>query len=360
MTTCPNFRRVGSRQRFISLLLASTLTTALACPAAFAQDQPQAENVAAARSLGLQGIKLADAGDCRGAIEKLSRAEALYHAPSILGRLGECQVNVGQVVAGTENLNRVVREELSATAPKAFRDAQTRAKGVLNTALPKIARLTVKVEPTDAKPQVTVGGTPIPPALIGVERPTDPGTHEVVVAAPGYLEQRSSVTLAEGGASEISIKLEKDPAAVPAVAPPPPPPLITTTPPPPPPADTGSKKPNTLAYVALGVGGAGLLVGGITGFLALGKKSDLKGCVDNACPSSQRDTLDSARTMATVSTVGFSVGFVGVGVGVVLLLTGSSNHAGLSEPRLAKREPQRGVAVQPWFGGTSAGINGSF
>jgi hypothetical protein len=360
ITTCPNRRRVGARQRFISLLLVSTLTSALVSPAALAQEQPQAENVAAARSLGLQGIKLADAGDCKGAIEKLSRAEALYHAPSILGRLGECQVNVGQVVAGTENLNRVVREELAATAPKAFRDAQTRAKALLTTALPKIARLTVKVEPADAKPQVTVGGTTIPPALIGVERPTDPGTHDVVVAAPGYLEQRSSVTLPEGGASEIAITLQKDPAAVAAAAPPPPPPPVTTTVAPVVPADSGTKKSNTLAYVALGVGGAGLLVGGITGFLALGKKSDLDGCVNKGCPSSQQDTLDSAKSMATVSTVGFAVGFVGVGVGVVLLLTGNNNHAGLTTHNVAKREPQRGVAVQPWFGGTSAGLNGTF
>jgi hypothetical protein len=360
MTTCPPLRRVGKWQRSIALVLASTLTSVLVAPAAFAQEPPQAENVAAARSLGTQGIKLADAGDCKGAIEKLERAESLYHAPSILGRLGECQIKVGQIVAGTENLNRVVREELAATAPKAFRDAQTRAKGVLNTALPKIARLTVKVEPADAKPQVTVDGTPIPSALLGVERPTDPGTHEVAVAAPGYLEQRSTVTLAEGGANELSVQLDKDPAAAPPAPPPPPPPPPLTTTPPPAATDTSGKKPNTLAYVALGVGGAGLLVGGITGFLALGKKSDLKGCVDNACPSSQRDRLDSARTMATVSTVGFSVGFVGVGVGVVLLLTGSSNHASLAEPTLAKRERPRGVAVQPWFGGTSAGLNGTF
>src|SRR4029078_8570956 len=121
----------------------------LVAPAEFEQDQPQAENVAAARSPGPQGIKLADSGDCKGDIEKLSRAESLYHAPSILARLGECQVQVGQIVLGTENLNRVVREQLASNAPKAFRDAQERAKGVLNNALPKIARLTVRVEPAD-------------------------------------------------------------------------------------------------------------------------------------------------------------------------------------------------------------------
>lgn len=347
------------RHRALALGLASTLSISLVAPGVLAQDQPQAENVAAARSLGLQGIKLADAGDCRGAIEKLSRAESLYHAPTILGRLGECQVQIGQIVLGTENLNRVVREQLAPNAPKAFRDAQERAKGVLNSALPKIAHLTVKVEPADAKPQVSVAGAPIPAALIGVERPTDPGTHEITVSAPGYLEQKTSVTLAEGGTQEVAIKLEKDPNAIETPPPPPPEAAVVTTTNAPPPSDTAPKKDNTLAFVALGVGGAGLLVGGITGFLALGKKSDLEGCVSERCPSSQKDTLDSARSMATVSTVGFAVGFVGVGVGVVLLLTGSSNSASLESPKIAKRQP-RGVSVEPWFGSDAAGLRGTF
>lgn len=336
-------------------------TTCLVGRTASAQEQPQAENVAAARSLGLQGIQLADSGDCKGAIEKLSRAESLYHAPSILGRLGECQVAVGQIVLGTENLNRVVREELAPTAPKAFRDAKERAKGVLNTALPKIARLTVKVDPADAKPQVTVAGAAIPAALIGVERPTDPGTHEVVISAPGYLEQRKTVTLAEGGAQELAITLEKDPNAA-AAAPPPAavPPPVVVAPPPEPAADTAPKKSHTLAYVALGVGGAGLVVGGITGFLALGKKGDLDGCQDQRCPSSQKSKLDSAKTMATVSTVGFAVGFVGVGAGVVLLLTGSgSSSASSGKPHVAKAE-WRGVRVEPWLAGDQAGLQGTF
>lgn len=334
--------------------------SSLAHPA-LAQGQPPAENVAAARSLGTQGIQLADAGDCQGAIEKLSRAEALYHAPSILGRLGECQVQVGQVVLGTENLNRVVREELSANAPKAFRDAKERAKTVLAASLPKIARLTVKVDPADASPTVSVGGAPIPAALLGVERPTDPGTHEVVVSAPGYLEQKTSVTLAEGGAQEIAIQLVKDPSAV-APAEPAPAPLVVAPPPSAsPPSDTGPKKNNTLAYVALGVGGAGLVVGGITGALALGKKNDLKGCVDDRCPSSQKKKLDSAKSMATVSTVGFALGLVGVGTGVVLLLAGGGNDsAQLNEPRLAKRSSERGLTVSPWIGATSAGVSGTF
>src|SRR5258708_1914863 len=93
-----------------------------------------AESTAAARTLGIQGVQLADAGKCPEAIEKLQRAESLHHAPTILDRLGECQVAVGQLVAGTENLNSVVREPLAANAPQVYRDAQDRAKKVLATA----------------------------------------------------------------------------------------------------------------------------------------------------------------------------------------------------------------------------------
>ena len=82
-------------------------------------------------------------------------------------------MKVGQIVAGTENLNRVVREPLAANAPKAFKDAQVRAQKALDAALPRIAHLTVTVEPKEAKISVTVSGIAVPNALIGVERLTD-------------------------------------------------------------------------------------------------------------------------------------------------------------------------------------------
>jgi len=173
-----------------------------------------AENIAAARTLGIQGVQLADAGKCPEAIEKLTRAEALHHAPTILSRLGECQVNVGEVVNGTENLNMVVREELPASAPKVFREAQKRAKKVLNAAMPKIAYLTIRVTPSEVKANVSVAGKAVPAALLGAERPTDPGTHQVSAAAEGYKPASATITLGEGAHQELSLLLEKDSSAV--------------------------------------------------------------------------------------------------------------------------------------------------
>lgn len=315
-----------------------------------AQDQ-QAENVAAARSLGVQGVQLADAGKCPEAIEKLSRAESLYHAPTILGRLGECQVTVGQIVLGTENLNRVVREQLPANAPKAFKAAQERAAKVLETALPRIAHLTVVVEPADPNLRVTVDGSPVPSALIGVERPTDPGKRVVVATAPGFVEAKSEVDLPEGGRQTVSLKLVPDPnvpAAVPVAVPVAPAPAPVQ--PPPEKASGGGK---TLSYVLLGVGGVGIAVGAVTGTMAISKKGNLD-CPNNRCSGGEADELDSANTLALVSTVGFGVGLAAATVGVVLLVTSGDNK---DAPPTAHAT---GVRVQPYVGPKSIGVTGTF
>lgn len=51
------------------------LAAVLASAPAFAEPSPEDKSLA--RDLGTEGVKLADAGDCVGAIEKLEKAEAL-------------------------------------------------------------------------------------------------------------------------------------------------------------------------------------------------------------------------------------------------------------------------------------------
>jgi hypothetical protein len=344
----PTVPKQPRSDRYALAALCAGLVLSVATPS---RADDQAENTAAARTLGIQGVQLADAGKCPEAIEKLQRAESLHHAPTILGRLGECQVAVGQLVEGTENLNSVVREPLAANAPQVYRDAQSRAQKVLATATPKIAHLTISVAPPDAKPTVTVNGKPIPAALIGAERPTNPGTVEVSATADGYKAAGTSVTLAEGGHQELTLTLEKDPNAVAAL-----PPVAPGTPPPAPviaaPPEAAPKKPNTLAYVALGVGGAGLLVGTVTGVIALGKAGD---CPNKVCKS--QSDLDGAKSMATISTVGFGVGVVGVALGTVLLVIGNKSEA---PPAQATAHYQPKLSLKPWFGMNTAGLMGAF
>ena len=331
------------RLRSLAGTLAFSLASFALAPTARADDAA-ASDVAAARELGIAGVKLADAGNCAEAIDKLARSEKMYHAPSILERLGECQVQTGKVVEGTENLNRVVRENLPPTAPPVFLAAQERARQALAEAKPKIAKLKIAVAaPAGADFAVTIDGTPVPNANLNVDRPVDPGPHTVEVTGNGFKKASAKVSLGPGAVDSVAITLERDPNAKKEV----------------PPGDDrnggvpareergGSKVP---AIVAFSVGGAGIVTGVIFGVLAAGKRSGLDGaCPNKVCPSSQESNLDSAKTFGWVSTIGFGVGIVGAAVGTVLLFTGGKTEAQV-----------RGVRVQPTLGLGNAGFAGSF
>jgi hypothetical protein len=337
------------------------VSSGLAMSFAFADDDPAA--IAAARELAKEGVLLAEAGKCKEAVEKLAKAEALHHAPTILERLGECEVNLGKLVDGTEKLQRVVREPLGPSAPPAFVAAVERAKKVLAAATPKIAKLTIDVtSPPGVNALVRIDGENVPSTLYGLERPTDPGHHELDARADGWVTAKASVDLGEGASAKVALTLsEKSPDAVASVEP-------TATavptasasappyvPPPPPPASSEVASPSKLpAFVALGMGAAGLVVGTTFGLIALHHKSNLDGACDTnkKCPTSEQSDLDSARRDANVSTVGFGIAIVGGLVGGALLLFGPSSTTNANAPSSGY--------VAPTIGLGTVGLQGAF
>lgn len=304
-----------------------------------------ASDVAAARELATEGVILADAGKCEQAIDKLARAEKLFHAPTILGRLGECQVEVGKLVEGTENLQKVIREPLGAAPPGAFVAARARAQKVLAIAQPKIAKLTIFVEPETAT--VTVDGSPISSASLGTPRPTDPGLHAIEARAPGHQPMVKNISLTTSQVASITLKLEPTPdEPTPPKEPTPEPPAKVVVTKPTPPAERAPVD-RTAAYVALGIGTAGLVAGTTFGLLALDQKSALDdACVDKRCGRDAQSTLDDAQRWAAFSSVGFAVGIAGLAAGTVLLITTPSDN---------KR-----VHVAPTVGLGTFGLHGEF
>jgi hypothetical protein len=311
--------------------------------------------MAAARALGQEGVKLADAGNCQDAVDKLGRAEKIFHAPTTLARLGECQVQNGKIVEGTENLNRVSRENLSATAPAAFKDAQERARKVLADAKPRIAKLKIAVAAPAGTPLlVKVDGETVPVANLNTNRPTDPGDHVIEASAPGFKTASAKVRLGEGAQDSVALTLEIDPNAPKPAAEPQPAPLGST----PEPAPLRSKTP---ALAAFGVGAVGVGVGAVFGVLALGKKGDLdSACKAKVCGSAQQDTIDSGKSFATVSTIGFVVGAVGIGVGTALLLTGGSSAPAASAAQNPLRVKVGAARFEPVVGADRLSLAGTF
>jgi len=346
------------------------LALALGVAPAWAQDSPSAEETAAARSLAHEGIRLADAGLCEEAIDKLARAEKLYHAPVVLGRLGECLVSRGKLVEGTETLRKVLREPLPPNPPAVLLKAHERAQSVLDKAKGRIGALNITVKgPSDAASVVvSVDGDPMNVALLEVDRPSDPGEHLIEARAPGFSSASARVSLAPGARQLVNIELVPDPNAVATAqtssfAEPPPasasqPPAPATTPPNAPAPDASAPRPETPnrvpAYVAWGVSGALLGAGTVLGIMALDRKGQLEDeCSGNVCPESSRDHLDSARGIGTAATLSFIGAAAALGVGTFLYFNASSDSEsdGVGD--------SAGI-TRAWVGLGSVGVSGAF
>jgi len=307
-----------------AFLVAATLITASA-------RADEAADTAAARVLGGDGVNLADAGDCQQAIEKLRRAEELHPAPTTAGRLGECEINVGHLVAGTERLQRLLREPLTPSSPPPFVEAAARARRVLERALPRIATMRVSVRvPAGTKPHLIVDGERVAEALLDADMPADPGHHTLLATAKGFFAKTQEVTLTEGEKSTVTIELAPDPSAraaalheietarhAPAGA------ASPATP------DDSNHGIGAASIASFAVGGVGLATGIIAGLIVAHDSGDLsKSCTaTHVCPADKQSELSSAKTWATISTVGFGVAGAGAGAGLLFLMLGNHHES---------------------------------
>jgi hypothetical protein len=107
------------------------------------------------------------------------------------------------------------------------------------------------------------------------------------------------------------------------------------------------------AYIGLGIAVFGVGVGSIFGGIALGNKSNLDSvCQNKTCPSSSSDDISTLSRNATISTIGFGVGIVGLGVAVVDFI--------IAKPHVVETGSQAGIRIDPMIGPGSAGISGRF
>ncbi len=346
--------KFGSRKRTTTAIALAMMS----CTRAGVADegvpgQAAAPDVAAARSLAVEGIRHAEANDCVEAIDKLKRAESLHHAPTILVPLAECQIRMGQVVVGTENLRRVLQEHLASNAPPAFVAAQAKAKSLLEASLPRIATLIISVDGC-VPSAVTVDSEVVRSTLLDQGRPTDPGIHIVRAEAPGCQSASAQVELSDGQRETVTLHLSALASSEPSAA--------TSAPsatnakgsanPARHPPNSQARPERTWGLVALGTGMLGVAVGTTAGLVALTKKWSLdENCPYRNCPASSQGDLDSMKTWGTVSTIGFGVGVAGILSTVVLWMT---------RPNVEKPSVAQSPTVSVSLTGNGAGLSGSF
>lgn len=192
------------------MVLALAIATA---PFASALAGP-AEDKATARELAKEGIAAQHKGDCNVAIDRLERAESLFHAPPHLQYLARCYTKVGRLVDAAETWRKLTLEPLPPNAPPAFKDAVVEATAELPKIEPRLSRLTLKTAEKYDALVVEVDGKAWPTAALDVPRVIDPGKHVVRARASGYKTKETKVDIGEGKADSVTITLEAgvDPA----------------------------------------------------------------------------------------------------------------------------------------------------
>ena len=321
---------------------------ALACPSlAHAEGDNEAAETAAARTLAVEGVKLAQSDKCAEAVEKLEPAEKLKHSPIVLRYLGECQVKLGRWVEGSESLRKLLREPLPDNPSPALTSAYEAATATLRDVKPRIPSMKITLDaPPDTHFTIKVDGKELADSAVGVSLPTDPGEHTVEATAPGFLKAKSSVTLQASSAAMVTLELKRDPnAPLPSKALPPSHTALAAAAPvnaaplqPAPPREAGSKTGKVLGYVSYAVAAGGLAVGAAFGASAMSDEKKLRGtCPNKVCTPEQQDALEAAQTKGTIATIGFAVAGGGAALGTILLLTSSSSSSETAQSSVKKR-----------------------
>lgn len=285
----------------------------------------------AARSLAAQGSAAFEAQRYAEALDLFERAAALVEVPTITLMQARTLVQLGRWVEAADRYASIQRwkeaNEAAAAANPSFAQAVDAAQQELGPLMARIPKLNVSIVQVRSEAvEVYVAARKLPPALVGVDVPVDPGLQEIEVRRSGQETIVRQVTLVEGQREAVTISLDVKPVeapVVPVVKP------VVVAPPPAPPKQESSSD-NTLAYVLLGSGAAGTVVGVLTGITALGAKSELDEVCTPGCPPSHEDTLDTYRLHRTLSYVGFGIGIVGVSLGGYLLLSGTKEDPNLA------------------------------
>ena len=301
---------------------------------------------AAARELSTEAKTAYDDGQFDEAMRKFQLAYDIAKVPTLAVWTARSLVMRGQLVAASE----LYRQAGQLTANDLWigdsqQLAQADAQKELNALIPRIPRIRILIQGATVNDvEVTINGSKLLGALVGVDRLTDPG-HWTVVGKRGSEVVERAIDLNEGERMEVMLKFNDLMLATS--------PIVRT---PKPLAQTASTSDastshssmqRTWGWIATGVGATGLVAGAVTGFVVMSKRSNLD-CPNNTCDPSKvsAGSVNSFNTMRTVSTVSFVVGGTATATGITLLL---------SSPKQQSR-PSLGLLLSP----AATGVQGAF
>jgi len=337
---------MGSRTGSLVAAVAFFIAVA-SCPSR-AMAAPTAAQRETARRLMDEGKERARVGDKERALQAYQKAHDLMKVPSTGMALVKAHLAVGHLVEARDVALEVARMRRENGEPAIFEKSRKEAKELEASIKPRIPTVRIVVKGGPAT-RIDVDEVEVAPLLLGEPVAMNPGKHTVVAKNADGAEKRADVELAERDGKEVELTLPvPSPAVVVAPAPERPRSAPAT-----PRASERSTGANVLVFGGFGVALAGLAVGGVTGALTLSKAGTVKNqCENGICDPAAKGDLDSASSLAAISTIGFAVAGAGAVCGVVgLLLPRTKAETALHSTRM-----RAAVSIGP--GGM--GVRGSF
>jgi hypothetical protein len=281
---------------------AAVLVLLLSSPARPALAADPTPSAATARAEGDNALRYYASGQWEEAYQAFARADAAFHAPTLVLYMAHTQKERGKLVEALRLYRRVVDEKIPSTAPLQFLNAQVVAReeiANLRKRIPVLRLGLTGLVPEDA--QVTIDGERTPAlAAQPLQLQLDAGPHVVEVRAGSAAPIVRRISLDEGATVDLALPISDAPA---------------------PPGDR-ARGPLTPALVSFGAAAVGLAVGAGTGAASLGKVAELRArcTADRSCPASAEPLAASAGRLADASTVAFVAGGALALTGVVLLV----------------------------------------
>jgi hypothetical protein len=225
---------------------------------------------------------------------------------------------LGRWVDASERYLDVTRLQVPDRGSEVHQKAQADAAEARAALLPRIPRLRISLRGAEAASvSISIDGAPLGPGAVGLPLPLNPGEHRVV-AKRGSERVEKTTVLEEGKESRVELSFKPEPAK-----PPTPPKPITRRVVAPKPDPEPSDGPDGLrvgGFVALGIGGAALVAGIVTGVVLLVENDKLSDeCVEGECSFGSQGNVDTYNALRPTTTVTLAVGAAGVGTGLILL-----------------------------------------
>ncbi len=196
--------RVRSTASVIALLLVTSLSSLAA-----AQNVSDGDRKAA-RDLYEKGASLQVQGKPADALDSFMRSYTVFPAPTTALHVAQCHAALGHLVEAEEAYRSLSNAKVPDGSPPAFYAAQEQARQELTVITPRLPTIRVTTTPEKISGlQVKVDDQVINPALVGVARAVNPGSHKVVANAPGYATSEQSVTVQEKDARDVPLVMQR-------------------------------------------------------------------------------------------------------------------------------------------------------